>query len=107
MVILVPMPGVVKNTELNIAPGVSGSTMIGLVGEPRTVKPIVAPEFRDIHGLGACSLKRTGPDPYIELKKNKSLLAWLDYLVDIFYENKSKWECECTGFDGNVLRDRG
>jgi hypothetical protein len=77
--------------------------MIGLVEEPRTVR-LVAPACMVTHVWDACSLKRTGPDPCIELQKNKSLLAWLDYLVEVFYENKSEWESECTGFDGNVFR---
>jgi hypothetical protein len=101
--VMLPKPEAARTTPFVVAPGVSGSMMIGLVEEPRTVR-LPPPPTKSIHHSDPCSLKRTGPDPYIELKKNKSLLAWLDYLVYVFYETKSEWESECTGFDGDVFR---
>jgi hypothetical protein len=87
--VILPVTEPVNTTRPYVAPGVSGSMMIGLVEEPRTVK-LKSLEPRKIHASVVASLKRTGPDPYIE----KRISHWLDYLVDVFYENKSEWECE-------------
>jgi hypothetical protein len=78
--VILPKPETARTTPFVVAPGVSGSMMIGLVEEPRTVR-LPPPPATSIHHSNPCSLKRTGPDPYIYCMENEKVIAWLDYLV--------------------------
>jgi hypothetical protein len=63
---MVILPVAEVTTTSKIALGVSGSMMIGLVEEPRTVRLPPPPSSIEIHLRYDGSLKRTGPDPYFE-----------------------------------------